>query len=167
MGNIKDCYFCIHTNEYVDLEKDEIITEKNSESRKKKLNNWKIYTPLRDNCKKFEFLKKTDIIIENIHLISEENKNSIKEYIIFLLSELFDKKILNEKLIIIDDILNGENIKKAKKECFSLLKLIYERKDEISKNKISSFIEILENTLKEADNEDIIEKKEIDFLLKN
>ena len=35
MGNIKDCYLCIHTYEYVDLEKDEIITEKNSESRKK------------------------------------------------------------------------------------------------------------------------------------
>ena len=90
----------------------------------------------------------------------------IKKYIINLLSELFDKKILNEKIIIIDDILNGENIKKAKKECFSLLKLIYERKDEISKNKISSFIEILENTLKETDNEDIIEKKEIDLFIK-
>ena len=166
MGNIKDYCLCTYGGNDLDLEKNEMNTEKNSESRKNKLNNWKENTPMRNKCKKIEFLKIAEIILENIHLISEENKNSIKEYIIFLLSELFDKKILNEKLIIIDDILNGKNIKKAKKECISLLKLIYGRKDEIRENIISSFIESLDKALKEINNEDIIKKKEVDLFIK-
>ena len=105
-------------------------------------------------------------ILENIHLMSEKNKNLIKKNIVNIFLELFDKKILNEKLAIIDDILNGENIDKVKKECGYLLKLIYKRKNEINENIISSFIETLERTLKEADNEEIIKKNEVDLFIK-
>ena len=98
--------------------------------------------------------------------MSEKNKNLIKKNIVNIFLELFDKKILNEKLAIIDDILNGENIDKVKKECGYLLKLIYKRKNEINENIISSFIETLERTLKEADNEEIIKKNEVDLFIK-
>ena len=119
-----------------------------------------------DKKEKKEILILTKKILENIHLLSEEYKNSIKNKIIIILLELFDIKILNEKITIINDILNGENIEKAKEECISLLKLIYRRKNEIKENIISSFIKELDKTLKEADNEEIIKKNEVDLFIK-
>jgi hypothetical protein len=69
MGNINDCFLCINANEYVDSKKDELNTKKNSESSKNKLNSWKKNIRIRNKCKKFEFLKTTEKILENIHLI--------------------------------------------------------------------------------------------------
>jgi len=157
MGNI-----CIMVN----IEKNEINTEKNSKSRQTKIKKMKKISNLMDRYEKNEILIWTKKIVENIHLMSEKNKNLIKKNIVNIFLELFDKKILNEKLAIIDDILNGENIDKVKKECGYLLKLIYKRKNEINENIISSFIETLERTLKEADNEKIIKKNEVDLFIK-
>jgi len=153
-------------NEYVDLEKNELNTEHNSKSRKNKIKEMQKHSNMIDKKEKKEILILTKKILENIHLLSEEYKNSIKNKIIIILLELFDIKILNEKITIINDILNGENIEKAKEECISLLKLIYRRKNEIKENIISSFIKELDKTLKEADNEEIIKKNEVDLFIK-
>lgn len=166
MGIINDICSCKYTNEYLDIEKNEINIEKNSNSRQTKIKKMKKISNLMDRYEKNEILIWTKKILENIHLMSEKNKNLIKKNIVNIFLELFDKKILNEKLAIIDDILNGENIDKVKKECGYLLKLIYKRKNEINENIISSFIETLERTLKEADNEEIIKKNEVDLFIK-
>jgi len=166
MGIINDICSCKCTNEYLNIEKNEINTEKNSKSRQTKIKKMKKISNLMDRYEKNEILIWTKKILENIHLMSEKNKNLIKKNIVNIFLELFDKKILNEKLAIIDDILNGENIDKVKKECGYLLKLIYKRKNEINENIISSFIETLERTLKEADNEKIIKKNEVDLFIK-
>jgi len=166
MGIINDICSCKCTNEYLNIEKNEINTEKNSKSRQTKIKKMKKISNLMDRYEKNEILIWTKKIVENIHLMSEKNKNLIKKNIVNIFLELFDKKILNEKLAIIDDILNGENIDKVKKECGYLLKLIYKRKNEINENIISSFIETLERTLKEADNEKIIKKNEVDLFIK-
>lgn len=166
MGIINDICSCKCTNEYLNIEKNEINTEKNSKSRQTKIKKMKKISNLMDRYEKNEILIWTKKILENIHLMSEKNKNLIKKNLVNIFLELFDKKILNEKLSIIDDILNGENIDKVKKECGYLLKLIYKRKNEINENIISSFIETLERTLKEADNEEIIKKNEVDLFIK-
>ena len=166
MGIINDICSCKCKNEYLDIEKNEINIKKNSKSRQTKIKKMKKISNLMDRYEKNEILIWTKKILENIHLMSEKNKNLIKKNIVNIFLELFDKKILNEKLAIFDDILNGGNIDKVKKECVYILKLIYRRKNEINENIISSFIETLEKTLKETDNEEIIKKNEVDLFIK-
>ena len=162
MGNIGMCK-CV--NEYVDLEKNEISEESNY--IKNKLEKMNKNSKIKKKNEINEVLISTKKIVENIYLMSEENKNLIKKGIINILKELFDKNRLNTKLTIINDILNGENIENEKKNCISLLKLIYRRKNEIKENTISLFIKKLYMALKETNNDEIIKKNEVDLFIRN
>ena len=79
MGNIRDLCLCKCANEYVDLKKNELNTEHNSKSRKNKIKEMKKNSNMIDKKEKKEILILTKKILENIHLLSEEYKNSIKK----------------------------------------------------------------------------------------